>query len=332
MTTPPPASAETSPEAPEQEGARRKPGLLQNLVPWLITVGCFGYLYSRIASQAAREGKSALGYLAEVFSSVEWGSWLLLMVPYSVFYFLIDTGVLWRVVNWFNTKVDYLALLPIRASTYIISILNEQVGKGAIALYLNRRYGVPAWQVGSSIFFIMFCEFFYLLLWAMIGTLVSWDRVPAVFHWIPVLAGGGAVFFAAWIFLFRSDRAEGFALRERQGLLSFRQAPPWHYLTIVVMRSPALLGAVWVYREAASLFGVEIGLVEMLGVLPVIFFGTLIPGPFRAAAVTLWPTLFPDQAAQMTAFGFVQHNFFVLFNAAIGLLFLRRANRELFDS
>ena len=32
----------------------------------------------------------------------------------------------------------------------------------------------------------------------------------------------------------------------------------------------------------------------------------------------------------MAIFGFVQHNFFLLFNAAIGLLFLRRANRELF--
>ena len=32
----------------------------------------------------------------------------------------------------------------------------------------------------------------------------------------------------------------------------------------------------------------------------------------------------------MTAFGFVQHNFFIFFNAAIGVLFMRRANRELF--
>ena len=40
--------------------------------------------------------------------------------------------------------------------------------------------------------------------------------------------------------------------------------------------------------------------------------------------------LFPDRPGEMTAFGFVQHNFFVLFNAATGLLFLRRATRELF--
>jgi hypothetical protein len=33
----------------------------------------------------------------------------------------------------------------------------------------------------------------------------------------------------------------------------------------------------------------------------------------------------------MAAFGFVQHNFFILFNALIGVVFLRRAQRELFD-
>jgi hypothetical protein len=45
----------------------------------------------------------------------------------------------------------------------------------------------------------------------------------------------------------------------------------------------------------------------------------------------LWALLFPDHVAEMTAFGIIQHNAFVLFNAAIGLLFLRRANRELFQ-
>ena len=68
----------------------------------------------------------------------------------------------------------------------------------------------------------------------------------------------------------------------------------------------------------------------MLGYLPVIFFGAAVPGPMRAVAIAMWPLLFPDRAAEMTAFGLVQHNFFIFFNAAIGLCFLRRANRELF--
>ena len=44
----------------------------------------------------------------------------------------------------------------------------------------------------------------------------------------------------------------------------------------------------------------------------------------------MWPILVPSHAGEMAVFGFVQHNFFVLFNAAIGLVFLRRASRELF--
>ncbi|MBW2243233.1 MAG: hypothetical protein JRH01_14700 [Deltaproteobacteria bacterium] len=321
------ASPEAS-EAPEREKLRSS--WAHRLVPWVITIACFGYLYSRIAGEAGRKGLSAGAYLAEIFASVDWTAWLALMVPYSFFYFLIDTLILWRVLAWFNTRVPYRDLFPVRASTYIISILNEQVGKGAIALYLNRRDGVPAWQVGGCMLFIMFCEFYYLLTWALVGSTVSWDRVPEIFHGIPIVAVAAGIVFVTVVYLFRSERMSGFALRKRQIFTAFQQADWWQYLTVIVLRSPALLAAVWVYSKAAALFGVEIGLIEMLGVLPVIFFGTLIPGPFRAAAVTLWPTLFPGNEGQMTAFGFVQHNFFVLFNAGIGLLFLRRANRELF--
>jgi hypothetical protein len=140
------------------------------------------------------------------------------------------------------------------------------------------------------------------------------------------------VFFAAFVYYFRSPRFASSALRERQLFLSFRKASPWYYLIIIVIRSPALLAAAWVYSEVAALFGVPLSFVDMLGYLPVIFFGTLVPGPFRAVAVALWPTLLPEHAGEMTVFGFVQHNFFVLFNAAIGLLFLRRVSRELFEA
>ena len=69
----------------------------------------------------------------------------------------------------------------------------------------------------------------------------------------------------------------------------------------------------------------------MLGYLPVIFFGAATPGPMHSVAILFWVLLFPEKPGQMTAFGFVQHNFFIFFNAGIGLLFLRRATRELFE-
>ena len=99
----------------------------------------------------------------------------------------------------------------------------------------------------------------------------------------------------------------------------------------LLLRSPALLLAIVVYTTALNLFGVEASFLQLLPYLPVIFFAAAVPTPMRAAAITFWVILFPENEGQMAAFGFVQHNFFILFNAAIGLVFWRRAQRELFN-
>jgi hypothetical protein len=298
------------------------------VIPWAITVACFAYLYARIG-RGAPPGKSVPVYLAAIFADVDWLAWLVLMVPYSLLYLIVDTAVLWRVVNWFNTRASYRDLLPIRASAYIISILNEQVGKGAIGWYLNQRHGVPGWQVVSSMLFIMLCEPLYLLLWAVVGVQLTWQRVPVVFHAVPTIALAAALVVASICAFFRLPLFANVALRERPLFHAFRRARPHHYLAVLALRSPALLSAVFVYSRSAALFGVDIPLADMLGFLPVIFFGTFVPGPFRAAAVTMWTVLFPQHTAQMAVFGLVMHNFFVLFNAGIGLIFLPRANRQL---
>ena len=304
--------------------------IAKRAIPWLVTLGCFTYLYFRIDGAAQREGSSAIPYLANVFANVNWARWLGLMIPYSIFFFLIDSLVVWRIINWFNARVRYADILPIRGSTYIISILNEQVGKGVMAVYLHRRDGVPGWQVGSSMLFIMFCEFFYLLLWATVGYAQQGDTLPPQFGLIPWIALAAGVFFALWVLYFRGAIAPASRLRDRQILHAFRQAKWWQYGVIVVLRSPALLAAVVVYTLALRLFGLEANFLDLLGYLPLIFFGAAVPAPMRAVAITLWSFLYPDNLAQATAFGLVQHNFFIFFNASIGLLFLRRANRELF--
>ena len=303
---------------------------LTRAIPWVITVVCFTYLDFRIDAAAAREGSSAIPFLARVFADVSWGRWLSLMIPYSIFFFLVDSLVVWRIINWFNTRVSYRDILPIRGSAYIISILNEQVGKGVMAVYLNRRDGVQGWQVGSSMLFIMFCEFYYLLMWATVGYALRGDALPPEFGAVPWVALGALAFFAVWQLYFRGVIAKGSTLRDRPILHAFRQARWWQYLVIVALRSPALLAAVVVYTLALRLFGLEANFLDLLGYLPLIFFGAAVPTPMRAVAITLWSFLYPENPAQATAFGLVQHNFFIFFNAAIGLVFLRRANRELF--
>lgn len=322
-----PARADAS---PADAAGPRRPSLAARVAPWAITIACFAFLWTRIDGAARRQGSAALPFLMSAFEKVDWWTWLALMIPYSAFFFLVDSLVVWRVVNWFNARVPLRDILPVRASTYILSILNEQVGKGVMAYYLNRRDGVPGWQVGSSMLFIMFCEFYYLLSWALVGAALRWDALPDAFRMLPWVGLGAALFFAAWVLYFRGAIAPGSQLRDRQLLHAFRQAQPWQYLGVIALRSPAMLAAAVVYTLSLRLFGVEAGFVQMLGVLPLVFFGAATPGPMRAVAISMWVLLFPEHPAEMAAFGLVMHNFFIFFNAAIGLLFLRRAQRELF--
>jgi hypothetical protein len=318
-----------APPATASPRARRTP-FWQQLLPWLVTAACFAYLYARLERAAAAGGQRLLPYLTAVFAEVSWARWLALMLPYCLLFLLIDSLIVWRVITWFNTRLRYRDVLPIRASAYILSIVNEQVSKGAIALYLSRREGVPAWEVGSSMLFVMFCEYYYLLGWATVGVLLQWDRFPAIFHVIPWIAAASAAFFVLFHLFFTGRIGAGRALRERPIFRSFRLARVWQYAGVIALRSPAMLAAVVVYTLALGLFGVHASVGQMLGYLPVIFFGAATPGPMHSVAIVLWVLLFPERPAEMTTFGFVQHNFFVLFNAAVGLLFLRRATRALF--
>jgi len=316
---------QSSPEAPR----RRKQSLLQRLVMLAVTLLCFVYLYFRVNGAAAREGQSLVEYMSAVFAQISWVPWLLLMMTYSLAYFLIDTLVITKALGWFIKKIPFRDIMPIRASAYIISIFNEQIGKGAMAYYLYRRDRVPGWEVGSVMLFMMFCEMLYLLTWATIGFFVTRSSLPEVFGLIPGIAAGAAVFLVLWILYFDGKILPGNKLRERRILDAFRQAKAWHYGAFFLLRSPALISAVVVYTVALHLFGVDTSMLNLLGYLPVIFFAATIPTPMRAAAITAWVILFPENEGQMAAFGLVQHNFFIFFNALIGLLFLRRAQREL---
>ncbi|MDA2934252.1 hypothetical protein MYX82_07900, partial [Acidobacteria bacterium AH-259-D05] len=245
-------------ESTPSAASRGRAPLWQRLLPWLITLACFAYLYTILNRAAAAEESSLLPYLLQIFERVSWWQWLGMMVPYTLFFFILDTFIIWKVINWFNVKISYMGILPIRASAFILSLLNEQVGKGAIALYLNRRDGIPGWEVASSMLFVMFCEFYYLTTWATVGVLLEWQRFPAILHSIPWIALGAVTFFVFFYLYFSGRILKGLTLREKSIFRAFRQAELRHYLSVIAMRSPVMLSAVMVYTLALGLFGVEV--------------------------------------------------------------------------
>ena len=321
---------------PEVKTEKKTGKVLFSICTWGLTAACFYLVWGKIDDAAARENQAAIEYLLVYFGQANWVLWFGVMIPYSVFFFLVDAHVTWRVIRWFNvSEIELNAVLPIRASAYILSLVNEQVGKGAMSLYLLRRHDVPGWEALSSMIFLGIMEIYQLLIFSSIGVLLGFELVVEASSMLPLNVILPSVFIVAAIYLpihiayFRGHLLKKFSIRDKGVFHALRQGTPRHYLLTLLFKAPNLIGAVVVYTVALELFQVDVNFGQMLAFLPVIFLAAALPLPFHAGALLLWTVLFPDYP-EVGAFSLVMHTFFVMFNAVIGALFLPRANRELF--
>src|SRR5687768_11308056 len=123
--------------------------IITRLLPWFITAGIFAIIFSRIPVSEV---------MAEL-STVRFAPYLALMLPYSLFYCLVDTFVLTRAVHWFHQPVPYRRLLPLRASSYILSLLVSGLGQGGLAWFVHRREGIPLLALAGTMMFLGVMEF-----------------------------------------------------------------------------------------------------------------------------------------------------------------------------
>ena len=187
--------------APEVKSEKKTRKVLFSISTWGLTAVCFYLVWGKIDDAAARENQAAIEYLLVFFGQANWLLWLAVMIPYSVFFFLVDAHVTWRVIRWFNvSEIKLNAVLPIRASAYILSLVNEQVGKGAMSLYLLRRHQVPGWEALSSMIFLGVMEIYQLLIFSSIGVLLGFEVVVEASSLLPLAVILPTVFIVAAVY------------------------------------------------------------------------------------------------------------------------------------
>jgi hypothetical protein len=257
----------------------------------------------------------------------QWGKFLLLMAPYSLFYCLVDSAVVRQAVTWFNVPVRFRDVFPIRVTTYILTFLNTQLGQGGLAVFLHKRYGLPFWQITGTVLVLMLVEMYQLAIYSFLGALLTGELGHSVSPW-PYAILGGYLLVHLWYF----SRPRAGRIGSKQIFQTFFRARPWQYLALLALKTPNLLAAVTVYWLALQLFDVHLPYMAILTYLPLIFFFAAMPaaaklGPAQAA----WIYFFGDRADQDTLFAFsvAAHMTFLVMNALLGLCFLKRAMRSL---
>jgi hypothetical protein len=249
------------------------------------------------------------------------------MVPYSLFFCAVDAAVVRQAVSWFNVPVRYADILPIRATTYILTLLHALVGQGGLAVFLHKRFGVPFWQITGTVLVLWLVEIYQLTFYSFLGAGLGGEIGHRVSAW-PYAVLAAYLVFHLWFF----SRPRAGRIGGKQILQTFYRARPWQYLVLLLMKTPNLFAAVTVYWLALPLFGIHLAFTDLLTYLPLIFFSAAVPaaaklGPSQAA----WVYFFGDRAdgESLIAFSLAAHLTFQVLNALIGLCFLRAAKKQL---
>jgi hypothetical protein len=293
---------------------------MMRALPWLVTILIFASIFKRVPFASvwhALEGAHLVPYLA-------------IMAPYSAAYLAIDTFCLTRVINWFNCPIAYRDVLPIRATTYLLTLVNSNLGQGGIALYLHRRDGVPLVEVASSVLFLMFVELYQLTFFSSLGFLLAPRTVELPLGALYAVLYGYLLVHLVFFRLARERLSRHPAARI---LRSFRLARPRHYVLLILYKSPNFLMATVVYYFALRCFGMQLPYRELLLFLPIIFFAAALPigVAHLGAPQLLWIYFFGRYAPEssLLAFSLATHFIFMIMNASLGVPFLPRATREL---
>jgi len=310
-----------------ETGQRARSGGVARVVkaalPWILTVAILEYFRRRWN----------LGAIVDTLAGARWGLYVALMLPYSVAYFLLDSLAVTTAVRRFHTPVRYRDVLPVRAVTYVLALVNSNVGQGGLALWLHRREAVPLLAMAGTFLFLAFVEIYQLVIYSSLGVALVGSRLPGL-GTVYVVA---YVALVAWLVYFNGLRVAGIP-RPAPGLLStFGRARLLDYGAILAIKSASLGLAIVTHWAALQLFGMHVPLDALLANLPLIFLGSALPltvGKLHAAA--LWGFMLGGPGGyaaeeSLGAYSLVAHLTFLVFNALIGVAFLPRAGREIWE-
>jgi hypothetical protein len=300
-------------------------GRLRRYGAWLMTAALLGYVFHSVPLsrtwEAAREA----------------GPWVaVVMLLYFGYGFVADSIATWATFRWFCAPVKLAEVFAIRGATYLLAVVNYNLGQGGIIYVVGRRPGVGIARATGTVLLTMGVMFVALLVLAAAGSSFG-GAGDARLTLMQRISFGG---LGAFVLYLGIVAARPRFLTRRKLLQPLFDAGIGGHAKAWLVRFPHVVGHVvfqwWILR----LFDVHVPFSVAASLLPVIFVIGWLPitvqglGTQQLAAMELLgPYALASsvelQHARIVAFSLTVTTVFIFYALVTGLFFLRRVSREL---
>jgi hypothetical protein len=181
-----------------------------------------------------------------------------------------DTFAMSAVFRRFGVKVPYSDLYLVRASTYLVAIINYHVGQALIIGYLYRRKRVPLLRASGFILFIIGINVGTLFLLASAGATRTTGSL-AFLRYVPIASAAGIVVYGA-ILLIKPR-----VLADRRLLAPLFEMGLGGHVVGVLVRLPHIFVLLVWHFVSLRMFGVRVSAGAALLYLPAYFAVSSLP-------------------------------------------------------
>jgi len=296
--------------------------ITRRTVPWLVAIGLMTLLVRRVGGEE----------IASAFAQADMGYLLLATLICTAINFSLDAYSLSRAISWFNAPMAFTQLVPVKASAYLVGILNYNVASGGIALWIARRCRVPFLEAVSTMLFVNAVD--ALILVGLMAAGIPVLREPVATAVLTIAAVAVPGFVAQYAFWRYGEHLPVLGRIWAWPIFaSFRRARLSVYLKLGAMRLAFLLVFIANYWFAVQAFHLDIPVLQIVAAVPVISFVGIVPitvmglGTVQTATIYLFQQYASE--ASLLALSLAVTAVMTTLRALLGLPFFATVSGEL---
>ncbi len=252
--------------------------------------------------------------------------------PIALFFilcwFLIESQNLAFLFNGFGHSVTFKEMREIRGATYLLMIVNYNLGLGAVALYLNKARGIPFIRTSGMMLFYFFVESVGITFFAASGSLLIKDADPIFKIVFAIAASLFVLYLTIYLSIRLMIRKNIFPRVTNSAILKpVSEVTLSFYLKLSFYRAIYFFSFVLFFYFGLKTFHITIPISTLTALIPVIFFIGNIPvtpfgiGTIQAAMMFFLGPYGSKEA--LLAFSVLYSSTLLFGRAPIGLFYMK---------